>query len=347
MICSPVCGSRWTSRVGSSSSRRRIAVAAFSSSPFDFGLVGERHHRRGEVERREVDVGLLLREHVAGTRLLELRHRADVSGAELVHGVHLLPPGRGELADPLLGPARGIQDVRVRPQDARLHAQQVDPPGVGVGGRLEDVREHLARLVGGDVRVGVLRAEGVDRAAHRRRGQILEQGLEQPVGPEVLGGDAAGHREKVALGHALLERGDDLVVRDLLALEVALHQLVRVLGHLVHQLLAVLLGPLPQVLGNLGLLRVAAPLALVEERLHVDQVDHPAHIVLGADRDLGRDDVLAKRGLQGVERAKEVRAFAVEHVHEDEAREALVRGALPEPLGVDLDAGHGVHYDHG
>ena len=37
MICSPVSGSRWTSRVGSSSTRRRSAVAAFSSSPFVFG----------------------------------------------------------------------------------------------------------------------------------------------------------------------------------------------------------------------------------------------------------------------------------------------------------------------
>ena len=40
---------------------------------------------------------------------------------------------------------------------------------------------------------------------------------------------------------AVLQRGDDLVVGDLLALEVALHQRVGDLGHLVHELLAVLL----------------------------------------------------------------------------------------------------------
>ncbi len=60
--------------------------------------------------------------------------------------------------------------------------------------------------------------------------------------PRFLRRDPAGDREQVALGHALLERGDDLLVGDLLALEVALHQLVGVLGDLVHQLLAVLLG---------------------------------------------------------------------------------------------------------
>ena len=145
------------------------------------------------------------------------------------------------------------------------------------------------------------RVERRDRPAHRRRGQVLDQRLEQPVGAEVLGRDPAGDREQVALGDPLLQRRDDLGVRDLLALEVALHQLVGVLGDLVHQLLAVLLGLRLQLLGDLDLLRVAAPLALVLERGHVDQVDHAADLVLGADRDLGRDHVLAEGGLQRLE----------------------------------------------
>ncbi len=69
--------------------------------------------------------------------------------------------------------------------------------------------------------------------------------------------------------------------------------------------------------------------------------------MLGADRDLGRDDVHAEGRLERFEGLEEVGALAVEHVHEDEAGEALVRGALPEALGVDLDAGDGVHDDHG
>ena len=105
----------------------------------------------------------------------------------------------------------------------------------------------------------------------------------------------------MALGDPLLQRRDDLVVGDLLALEVALHQLVGVLGDLVHELLAVLLGLLAQLVGDLDLLRVAAALALVLEGGHVDQVDHAADLVLGADRDLGRDDVLAEGRLERVE----------------------------------------------
>ena len=47
-------------------------------------LVGERHHRRGQLERREVDVLLAVAEDVSGAGLLELGDRADVAGAELV-----------------------------------------------------------------------------------------------------------------------------------------------------------------------------------------------------------------------------------------------------------------------
>ena len=132
---------------------------------------------------------------------------------------------------------------------------------------------------------------------------------------------------------------------DLLAVEVALHQLVGDLRDLVHQLLAVLLGPLAEVLGDLDLGGPAAPLALVDEGLHVDQVDDAAQLLLGPDRDLGGDHVRAEGGLQRLERGEEVGALAVEHVDEDEPRQALPVGAPPEPLGADLDPADAVDDD--
>ncbi len=50
-ICSPVCGSRCRSIVGSSSCRRRSAVNTLSSSPLVLRLDRERHHRRRELDR--------------------------------------------------------------------------------------------------------------------------------------------------------------------------------------------------------------------------------------------------------------------------------------------------------
>ena len=180
-----------------------------------------------------------------------------------------------------------------------------------------------------------------------RRGQVVDDRLEQPVGAQVLGRHAAGHGEDVAAVGALLERVHDLLVRDLLALEVALHQRVGVLRDLVHQLLAVLLGQIRHVVGDRTLLAVLAPRAGVLVRLHVDEVDQAAHLVLGADRDLGRHDVGAEGGLERVERAEEVGPLAVEHVHVDQPRHAELGGARPQALRGDLDAHHGVDHEHG
>ena len=59
--------------------RRRLLLVALR-----LRLVGERHHRRGQVERRGSEISSwLVAEDVAGPRLLQLRDRADVAGAEL------------------------------------------------------------------------------------------------------------------------------------------------------------------------------------------------------------------------------------------------------------------------
>ena len=121
---------------------------------------------------------------------------------------------------------------------ALVDAEEVDAARERVGARLEDVGVGLAVLGRLERHVGQLEAAVLDR-----RGQVVDERVEQPVGAQVRGRDAAGDREDVALVGAVLERGDDLLVRDLLALEVALHQRVGVLGDLVHQLLAVLLAP--------------------------------------------------------------------------------------------------------
>src|SRR5262249_27648907 len=90
----------------------------------------------------------------------------------------------------------------------------------------------------------------------------------------------------------------------------------------------------------------AAALALGDEGLHVHQIDHASDLVLRADRDLGRHDVVAEGALQRPDRAEEVRALAVEHVDEDESSQTLPVAALPEPLRVHLDPQRGVPDDH-
>ena len=97
----------------------------------------------------------------------------------------------------------------------------------------------------------------------------------------------------------------------------------------------------------LDLLRAAAAGAVVAVGLHVDQVHHALQLVLGADRDLGGDHVRAEGLLERLEGAEEVRALAVEHVHEDQPGETQIGGALPEAVGAHLHAHHAVDHEHG
>jgi len=86
---------------------------------------------------------------------------------------------------------------------------------------------------------------------------------------------------------------------------------------------------------------------VVSVGLHVDEVDDAGDVVLGADRDLRRDDVRAEGLLAGLQRAEEVGALAVEHVHEDHPREVELLGACPQAARGDLDAHDGVDDEDG
>ena len=66
----------------------------------------------------------------------------------------------------------------------------------------------------------------------------------------------------------------------------------------------------------------------------------PVSSCSAADRELDRDAAVGELLLQRGERAVEVGALAVEHVHEDDARELELLGARPHAGGVHLDAHH-------
>ena len=214
-------------------------------------------------------------------------------------------------------------------------------PGERVRAGLEHVGEHLRLGVG-------LEGEALlddDPLVLGRRRQVVDDRVQQPVRAQPRGRDAAGDREDVAGVRALLERVDDLVVGDLLALEIALHQRLGVLRDLVHQLLAVLLRLVGERVRDRDL--AAGALGGVRVGLHVHEVDQAVELVLCADRDLGGHDVRPEGVLERVQRAEEVGPLAVEHVHVDQPGDVQLLRALPQPARRDLDAHHAVDDEDG
>jgi hypothetical protein len=89
-------------------------------------MTGPRHRR--EPQRA---LHVLRREHVAGVRLLQLGHRADVAGAELVGVLGLLALRHQQLPDALLDVGAAVLHLRVVLQHALVDAEQVHAAAYG------------------------------------------------------------------------------------------------------------------------------------------------------------------------------------------------------------------------
>ncbi len=76
----------------------------------------------------------------------------------------------------------------------------------------------------------------------------------------------------------------------------------------------------------------------IRDRDVVQQFDDTREFGFLTDRKLQRRDARAELLLQVVERAFERRAFAIEFVHEDRARDAALFGEPPSDFGLYLDA---------
>ncbi len=81
------------------------------------------------------------------------------------------------------------------------------------------------------------------------------------------------------------------------------------------------------------------PVVLVDDRVHLDEVDDAAVVLLLADRQLDRHRVRAEAVAHRLDRVHEVRAGAVHLVDERDARDAVAVGLAPDGLGLRLDAG--------
>lgn len=201
-----------------------------------------------------------------------------------------------DLADALLLALDGVQHGAAGLQAARVHPDEGELAQVRVAHDLE--REGGERLVVGrlalDDQLRVLHVVALDGLDVKQSRQVAHDRVEQGLNALVLERGATEHRgDRDALGLAgrdgdTTDRGVQLLLGGLLALQEQLHDLVVVLRDGLDELAAVLLGSLGVrgrdvddvvhlALGGLG-----GP----HERLHADQVHNALEVHLGTDREL-------------------------------------------------------------
>ena len=220
---------------------------------------------------------------------------------------------------------------------------------VGIGHHLEGEGGEGGAVVGGALGLGraavvtLLRGlEPLDGRDLERRGEQLDDRVEQRLHALVLEGGAAEDGRHLDVERGAVERLRDPLVRDLLVVQVRLEQLVVVVGAGLDQVGAVLVSELLEVLGDLLVVELGAQLVLPDERLVLDQVDDAYEVRLLADRDLDRQRVGAEPVAHGVDGVEEVRAGAIHLVDVGHARDVVLVGLAPDRLGLRLDPGDGV-----
>ena len=315
---------------------------------FGLRLDRDRDHRLREFDALERDRRVRGGERVAGAGLLEADAGADVAGVDLLDllaavGVHHQQP-----ADPLGLAGGDVEDAAAGLELARVDAEVGEFADVGVGHDLEGEGGEGGAVVGGALglgRLGLAFAGGHDAGDRRhleRRGQQLDDRVEQRLHALVLERGAAEHRGDLGVETGAVQRAGDPLVRDLLFGQVGLHQLVVVVGAGLDQLGPVFLGLVAQVLGNLDRLVLGAELVGPDHRFHLDQVDDAFEVALAADRQLDRQRVGAEPVLHRLHGVEEVGAGAVHLVDVGEARHGVLVGLAPDGLRLGLDAGDGI-----
>ena len=279
---------------------------------------------------------------IAGVdRALHLAQRAGQRPDPLVEVVVLVPAIAAEVP--------GDVDDRVRREPSGEDADQRQPPDVGIGGGLDDLGAQGARRVAGERAAGLAVGGGDrgQRVLQRRREAAAHQveDLGRAEATELHGG--GDHRVERAAGDGHLQVGDQGVVVDVLAGEVAVHEgLVLALGD----------DPLDEpgagVLDQLEVrgLRLAihpGAAGVVVDPLG-DQVDEAGRCsVVGHHRQHQGHDALAEHPLADRHELVEVGPRVVQAGHDDGAGHPDGGALLPEHLRAAVDAVDGRDHEQG
>ena len=289
MSVSPLSSSVLTRKVGSSSARRCEGEAHLVLVGLRLGLDLHLDDRLGEGHRLQDHRVIGIGQGVAGVGLLEADRGGDVAGVDLLDLLAVVRVHLEDAPDPLLAALRRVEDVGPGLERPGVDPEEGELADVRVGRDLEGEGAERLAVVDGAQDLGVRRRVLADHRRHvERRREVGDDGVEHRLDALVLEGGAGQDGHDPVLQGAQPEPADELVLGQLGALEVLVHQLVVHLGDGLDELLAVLLRLGEEVGRDRGDVDLGAQVVAVEDRLHPDQVDDPGEGVLGPDRDLDR-----------------------------------------------------------
>ena len=247
-------------------------------------------------------------------------------------------------------PGRGVEHAAAGGELAGVDAEVGQLADVGVGHHLEGEGGEGGVVVGGALGLGrpaVLALLGglepLDGGHLERRGEQLDDRVEQRLDALVLEGGAAEDRRDLDVEGGPVQGLDDPLVRDLLVVQVGLHAARRRSRRRPRSGGCGARGRGPTRSSGISVYSNSVPSSSFQTRaLFSIRSTTPTNSASCADRDLDRERVGAEPVAHRLDRLEEVGAGAVHLVDVGDPRHAVLVGLAPDGLGLRLDAGHGV-----
>ena len=272
---------------------------------------------------------------VAGLGGDQLGNRADIAAGDLLDLGGLFAADRIDVTD-LLGAAHACVEHRHIRLDRACNDLEVRESAVLIRSGLEYERTRCAVRCTRDFDDIILGLEYLILALIRGR-HVVADALEQCIGADTGCRSAGEYRTDDAVADALTQTCNQLLVGELLAAEVAVHQILGQLRNVFAQRRTVLLHALYHVLRHRDFYALVAFHAVCLADDAVNNTDGLA--VALEDRDNDRRQNHTELLLQLVQAGAEVRIFLVNLGNIEHARLARLLEALPCLFGADARTG--------
>ena len=308
------------------------------------GLDGHADHGLRELHGLQNDGMTLIAQGIAGGGVLQTHDGGDIAGIHRVDilavvGVHLQ-----NAAHALTLALGGVQHGGTGRQLTGVNAEEGQTAHIGVGHDLEGQRGKGLVVAGTAILFLVGLGVGTHDSGHiRGSGHIVHDGVQQLLHTLVAVRAAAGDRHHFHGAGGLADGRADLLGRDLLALQIHLHDLVIEHGNGVQQLLAVFLGQIRHILGDRLNADILAQLIVVDISIHLHQVDDTAEGILLPDGELNGYSIGLQPVVHHVQNVIEIRTGDVHLIDVDHPGNMVVIRLTPHSLRLGLNAALGAH----
>ena len=280
---------------------------------------------------------LFVAEGVAGCGVLHADCRRDVTRIAGVDILALVCVHLQDSSQPLGLLLGGVVHGIACMNNARIHAEIAELSDERVGHDLERQRRERLGIRRMAILLLALRVGTADCGDIGRAGHIIDDGIEQLLHALVSVGRSADNGNQLVRNAGLPERLLQLGDRNLLALQVLLHQLVIGRRNGFHHLLAVFLRLVKHIRRNRLHAHILAQVIVVNVGFHVHQVDDAAEGHVMTDRQLNRHCVCMESCVNHLDHTVEIGTGDVHLVDVHHSRNLVFVRLSPDSLGLRLN----------